>query len=209
MDEGLKMELTNNVNQGEGTSPTIRPRGRKKVLTPSRIAIICEAIVKGATERAARLLGGVCAAVFYATKKNDPAFRKAIEEARQKWANVRHLQHRNALEASRWLRAGRRKPKRPEPIVQAKLIAFHLIHRVPLTLASISPKEEQEACIEWNLPFDAWQRQKEAFKLMQKIYKKRAELRGQNPQVMQAEESQPIRRVFRNQTDYNPTYGES
>lgn len=201
------MELSKILNNEECASHAKIKRGRKRVLTSEKIRIICDTLGEGASERAARLLGGVCAAVFYAAKRNDPAFRKAVEEARQKWAKVRYLQHRNALEASRWLRAGRRKPKRPEPIVQAKLIVSYLIHRVSLTLASISPKEEQEACTEWNLPFDAWQRQKEAFKLMQKIYKKRAELRGQNPQAVQP--AQSMKRFIQNSDDRNPTYGVS
>src|SRR5438270_832233 len=72
-----------------------------------------------------------------------------------------------------------RKALKPQPTHQAKLVVWYLTTRVPLNLAAIPETEIVQAC-EWsNFPIETWQRQKRTFGLLQKVYAKRAAIRGQ------------------------------
>ena len=97
------------------------------------------------------------------------------------------------------MRAAARKPTKPQPIYQAKLVAWHLTFRVPLNYAAIPETEIAQACERFNLPHETWTRQEGAFGLLRKVYAKRAKIRGEQPPIpsgpvsSQHENSEPER----------------
>ncbi len=179
-----KMENLNISNQEDDASRARRKKGRKRVLTPEKIRLICKTIEEGATEKASRIKAGVSGAVFYEAKRTDVAFQQVLAEAHQRWTDLRFRRHQAALYASQSMRAAGLKAKRPTPTQQAGLVHWHLTFNVPLYFAAITREQEDEACKRFGYCLDQWDRQKEAFGLMQKIYRKRAKLRGENPQAM-------------------------
>jgi len=83
------------------------------------------------------------------------------------------------LYESQAARSATRKALKPQPTHQAKPVVWYLTTRVPLNLAAIPETEIVQAC-EWsNFPIETWQRQKRTFGLLQKVYAKRAAIRGQ------------------------------
>jgi hypothetical protein len=116
----------------------------------------------------------------------NPGLRQRIAEARDDWARLRHAQHAAALYASQSTRAANRKPLKPQPIRQAKLVAWHLTFRVPLNFAAIPEADTKEACERFGMSLDTWQRQERAFGLLSKVYAKRAKLRGEQPPIATA-----------------------
>ena len=66
---------------------------------------------------------------------------------------------------------------------QANLVVWHLTTRVPLNIVAIPEVEIVSACERFNLPLETWRRQEGAFGLLQKVYAKRAAIRGQQCQT--------------------------
>jgi hypothetical protein len=65
-------------------------------------------------------------------------------------------------------------------------VAWHLTFRVPLNFAAISEAEIMQACEQFGMSLDTWQRQERAFGLLKKVYAKRAKLRGEQPPIATA-----------------------
>lgn len=176
--------------------PNLR-RGRKPVVTREKVHMICALIAKGKTEKAACIRAGISGTAWNTAKRSDVDLRERIAAARDDWARLRHAQHAAALYESQSTRAAGRKVPKPRPTHQAKLVAWHLTFRVPLNFAAIPEDEIVSACERFNLPLETWRRQEGAFGLMQKVYAKRSNLRGQQsppiPTLVMGEapESQP------------------
>jgi hypothetical protein len=81
------------------------------------------------------------------------------------------------------MRSANRKALKPQPTHQAKLVVWHLTYRVPLYWVAIPETEIASACDRFNLPLETWRRQERAFGLLQKVYAKRAAIRGQQCQT--------------------------
>jgi hypothetical protein len=81
------------------------------------------------------------------------------------------------------MRSANRKALKPQPTHQAKLVVWHLMYRVPLYWVAIPETEIASACERFNLPLESWQSQARAFGLLQKVYAKRAAIRGQHCQT--------------------------
>ena len=81
------------------------------------------------------------------------------------------------------MRSANRKALKPQPTHQAKLVVWHLMYRVPLYWAAIPDTEIAKACERFNLPLETWLWQERAFGLLQKVYAKRAAIRGQQCQT--------------------------
>ena len=158
-------------------------RGRKPVLTQERVKIICDLLAKGESERSACFRAGVGQTTWSTAKRVHASLRAGIAEARDQWAELRHARHTAALHESRAMRAANRKAIKPQPTYQAKLVAWHLIFRVPLNYAAIPETEIAQACERFNLPLETWTRQERAFGLMRKVYAKRAKIRGEQPPI--------------------------
>lgn len=167
--------------QARAMEPQSNRRGRKRVVTRERVNLICEMIATGSTERAALLRAGIGSTAFSAAKRNDAELRARIAAARDEWARLRHQRHAAALFESQTFRSANRKALRPQPTRQAKAVANYLIVRVPLNYAAIPDEEIVRACELYRLPFETWVRQSKAFALMQKVYAKRAAIRGERP----------------------------
>src|SRR6266481_556252 len=137
-------------------------RGRKRVVTPERVEVICELLARGETERAACLRAGIGLTAWSAAKRADAGLREHIASARDDWARLRHQRHAAALYESQWARSAARKAKRPQPTHQAKLVVWHLTTRVPLNFVAIPETEIKTACEKFNLPLETWRRQERA-----------------------------------------------
>jgi hypothetical protein len=158
-------------------------RGRKSVVTPERVQLICEALARGESETAACLTAGIGLTAWNTAKRCNADLRGRIASARDDWARLRHARHAAALYESQWARSAARKAKRPQPTYQANLVMWHLITRVPLNFVAIPESEVKTACEKFNIPLETWRRQERAFRLMLKVYAKRAAIRGQQPTV--------------------------
>jgi hypothetical protein len=79
------------------------------------------------------------------------------------------------------MRAANRKALKPQPTRQAKLVAWHLTYRVPLTFTAIPETDIKEACERFNLSLETRRRQERAFGLLRNVYAKRAKIRGEQP----------------------------
>jgi hypothetical protein len=88
-------------------------------------------------------------------------------------------QHAAAVYSSQSTRAANRKALKPQPTRQAKLVAWHLIFRVPLNFFAIPKSDIKPACERFGLSLDTWQQEKDAFGLLKKVCAKRAKLRGE------------------------------
>jgi hypothetical protein len=106
-----------------------------------------------------------------------------IAGARDEWAQLRHARHAAALQRSQSMRAANRRRSKPQPTHQAKLVVWHLTYRVPLNFAAIPETDIREACERFNLSLETWTRQERAFGLLNKVYAKRAKLRGGQPPI--------------------------
>jgi hypothetical protein len=168
---------------GEYASSQSRKRGRKPVVTPERVEIICGLIARGESEKSACIRAGIGLTAWNTAKRSDAALRERILGARDDWARLRHAQHSAALYESQSMRAANRKALKPQPTHQAKLVAWHLTYRVPLHFAAIPETDIKEACERFNLPLETWTRQEHAFGLLRKVYAKRAKIRGEQPPI--------------------------
>lgn len=174
------------VKSAESASHAIAPekclttvkRGRKPLVTPARVQLICELLARGESESAACLRAGIGLTAWSVAKRNNTDLRARIASARDDWARLRHQQHAAALYESQSMRAADRKALKPHPTHQAKLVAWHLTFRVPLHFAAIPETEIVQACERFNLLLETWRRQERAFGLLQKVYAKRAKIRG-------------------------------
>jgi len=153
--------------------------GRKPVVTPERVQMICDLLATGESERSGCLRAAIGSTAWNTAKRADASLRARIVEARDQWAQLRHAQHTAALHESRAMRAANRKAIKPQPTYQAKLVAWHLTFRVPLNYAAIPETEIAQACERFNLPLETWTRQEGAFGLLRKVYVKRAKIRGE------------------------------
>ncbi len=158
-----------------------RRRGRKPVATPARLAAVCAHLAKGETERGACLAAGLGLTSWNMAKRGSRELREQVAAARQEWAKLRHAQHVAARLESQWARAAGQKALPPRPTKNARLVAWHLTHRVSLSLAALPAAEVTAACEHYGLSLDAWRRQERAFGLMAKVYARRARLRGDQP----------------------------
>jgi hypothetical protein len=172
------------VSEGSDSSP--RKRGRKIVVTPGRVEMICALIARGESEKSACIRAGIGLTAWNTAKRSDEGLRERIAEARDDWARLRHARHAAALYESQAMRAANRKALKPRPTHQAKLVAWHLTYRVPLHFAAIAEAEIAQACERFNLSLETWTRQERAFGLLRKVYAKRAKLRGEQPQSVTA-----------------------
>ena len=167
---------------GHASRATLK-RGRKPVVTPDRLRLICQMLARGESERAGCLRAGIGLTAWSKAKRQSADLREQIASARDEWARLRHAQHMTALHESQVARSATRKAKKPQPTHQAKLVVWHLTTRVPLNLAAIPEAEITRACERFNLPPETWQRQEQTFGLMKRVYAKRAAVRGQYVQA--------------------------
>ena len=107
-------------------------RGRKPIVTPERVNMICELLARGESERSACIRAGIGLTAWGAAKRNSADLRERISTARDQWAQIRHSRHATALHESQAMRSANRKAFKPQPTHQAKLVVWHLIYRVPL-----------------------------------------------------------------------------
>jgi hypothetical protein len=174
-------QFPSKATAGDEASRASVKRGRKPVVTPERVNMICELLARGESERSACIRAGIGLTAWNAAKRNSADLRERISTARDQWAQVRHSRHATALHESQAMRAANRKAVKPQPTHQAKLVVWHLTYRVPLYWAAIPDTEIAQACERFNLPLETWRRQESAFELLKKVYARRAQLRGQQP----------------------------
>lgn len=153
-------------------------RGRKTVVTQERAAVVCEVISKGGSERAGCLKATIGSTAWNRAKRVQEGLRAKIEAARAAWAKLKYDRHINALYASQAMRSARRKALKPKRTYQAGLVMWYLTSGVPLNYAAIPESEVKAACERFGYTVEQWQRQAAAFGLWQKIYEKRAKMRG-------------------------------
>jgi hypothetical protein len=176
-------------------------RGRKPVVTSERVQTICDLLAHGETEQSACLRAGIGLTAWSVAKRSDSSLRERIASARDEWARLRHQQRAAALYESQWMRAAGRKALKPQPTHQAKLVAWHLMFRVPLHFAAIPEMEIVTACERFGMSLEAWRRQERAFYLLKKVYAKRAKIRGeQQPAPMNW--IQPAQQAWEPEGDY-------
>jgi hypothetical protein len=157
-------------------------RGRKPVVTAERVQLICEMLARGESECTACLRVGIGLTAWNAAKRKSAELRQRIALARDDWARLRAKQHAAALYASQAAREATRKALKPRPMRQAQLVVWHLTSRVPLNVIAIPEAEIASACERFNLSLDTWWRQDRAFRLLKKVYAKRAAIRGEQQQ---------------------------
>jgi hypothetical protein len=167
--------------QAHAKESRLRKRGRKPVVTPERVLLICRLIAHGESEKSACIRAGIGLTAWNTAKRSDPGLRERIAGARDEWAQLRHAQHAAALYESQSMRAANRKALKPQPTRQAKLVAWHLTYRVPLHFAAIPEADIREACEHFGMSLETWRRQERAFGLLRKVYAKRAKIRGEQP----------------------------
>jgi hypothetical protein len=163
-----------------------RKRGRKPVVTPERVEMICGLIAHGESEQSACIRAGIGLTAWNTAKRFDASLRQRIAEARDDWARLRHARDAAALYESQSMRAANRKALKPQPTRQAKLVAWHLTYRVPLHFAAIPEADTREACERFGMRLEMWQRQERAFGLLRKVYANRAKIRGEQPPIATA-----------------------
>ena len=155
-----------------------RKRGRKRVVTPGRVQMICGLLARGESECSACLRAGISLTAWNAAKRSDARLRERIAIARDDWARLRHGQRAAALYENQWARSAGRRALKPTPTKQARLVMWHLTNRVPLNFAMIPDAEIKNACEQYSMSLDQWRRQESAFGLLKKIYARRAAIRG-------------------------------
>jgi hypothetical protein len=107
----------------EDSSSQPPKRGRKPVVTPERVRIICELLAHGESEKSACIRAGIGLTAWSSAKRSDASLRERIAGARDDWARLRHARHAAALYESQSMRAANRKALKPQPTHQAKLVA--------------------------------------------------------------------------------------
>jgi hypothetical protein len=158
-----------------------RKRGRKPVVTPEKVQVICDLLSHGETERGACIRAGIGSTAWNAAKRVSSTLRDRIASARDDWARLRHQQHAAALYESQSARDANHKVLKPYPTYQAKLVVWHLTYCVTLNFAAIPEAEIVTACERFHIHLETWRRQEHAFGLMRKVYAKRAAIRGEQP----------------------------
>jgi hypothetical protein len=171
------------VKRDDNASRATLRRGRKPVVTPDRVQLICQMLARGESERAGCLRAGIGLTTWSKAKRHSPELRERIASSRDEWGKLRHAQYVVALHESLVARSVTRKARKPQPTHQAKLVLWHLTTRVSLNLGAIPETEIERACERFDLPLETWRRQELAFGLMKKVYAKRAAMRGQQVQV--------------------------
>jgi hypothetical protein len=171
------------ARESEDASCQPRKRGRKPVVTPERVEMICGLIAHGESEKSACIRAGIGLTAWSTAKRSDAGLRTRIAGARDDWARLRHARHAAALYESQSMRLANRKALKPQPTHQAKLVAWHLTYRVSLHFAAIPETEIKEACERFNLSLETWTRQERAFGLLRNVYAKRAKIRGEQPHI--------------------------
>ena len=166
---------------GEDASSQPRKRGRKPVVTPERVKMICELLAHGESEKSACIRAGIGLTAWNTAKRSNASLNERIAGARDEWARLRHARHAAALYESQSMREANRKALKPQPTRQAKLVAWHLTYRVPLNFAAIPETEIAQACEHFNLSLETWVRQERAFGLLRRVYANRAKIRGEQP----------------------------
>ena len=166
-------------------------RGRKSVVTPERIAVVCGLLASGQTETAGCLKAGIGLSAWNAAQRVDAALRGRIACVREERANERYQRHLAALYSSQAMRPARRKALKPRPIHQANLVVWHLTTRVPLECSAVSEADIANACERFDLSLDRRERQNSAFGLLKKVYEKRARIRGERSEATQHDSSLP------------------
>ena len=156
-------------------------RGRKRVVTADKVQMICALLALGETERAACIRAGVGSTAWNGAKRADAGLRERIASARDDWARLRHQRHAAALYESQSARDANRRVLKPKPTKQVMLVVWHLTYRVPLHFGAIPEVEIVAACERFKMHLETWQRQERAFGLMNKVYAKRAAIRGRQP----------------------------
>jgi hypothetical protein len=182
-DEISETQFPPKVERDDNASRATLRRGRKPVVTPDRVQLICQMLARGESERAGCLRAGIGLTTWSKAKRNSAGLRERIATARDDWGKLRHGRHVAALSESQVARSATRQAKKPQPTHQAKMVVWHLTTRVPLNLAAIPEAEIARACERFNLPLETWQRQEHAFGLLKKVYAKRAVMRGQYVQA--------------------------
>ncbi len=157
----------------------LQKRGRKPVVTPERVMMICDLLASGQTERAACLRAGIGGTAWNAAKRVDSTLRNRIASARDDWARLRHARHAAALYESQVARSAGQKALKPQPTKQANMVFWHLVKRVPLDFVAIPASEIVQACERFGITLETWRRQERGFGLLRKVYAKRAAIRGE------------------------------
>src|SRR5438874_2030288 len=103
-----------------------RKRGRKPVVTPEKVQMICDLLGRGETECGACIRAGVGSTAWSAAKRVSPTLRDRIASARDDWARLRHGQRAAALYEAQSARDANRKVLKPRPTKQAMLVVWHL-----------------------------------------------------------------------------------
>lgn len=168
-------------SQAHAEGSQSRRRGRKAVVTPERVKLICDLLAHGETERGACIRAGIGSTAWSAAKRVSSTLRDRIASARDDWARLRHGQRAAALYEAQSARDANRKVLKPHPTKQANWVVWHLVARVPLNFVAISEETIIAACEHYHMHLETWQRQAAAFGLMRKVYEKRARIRGQQP----------------------------
>src|SRR5438552_17008469 len=70
-----------------------RKRGRKPVVTPEKVDLICDLLAHGETEHGACIRAGIGNTAWSGAKRVDSTLRDRIASARDDWARLRHQQH--------------------------------------------------------------------------------------------------------------------
>ena len=176
-DDASRARATDEINSASAPAQA-RKRGRKPVVTPERVQMICELLAHGETERGACIRAGIGSTAWSGAKRVDSTLRDRIASARDDWARLRHAQHAAALYESQSAREASRKALKPHPTKQANWMFWHLVARVPLNFVAIPEEEIVAACERCGMHLETWRRQERAFGLMRKVYEKRAAIRG-------------------------------
>jgi hypothetical protein len=154
-------------------------RGRPRVTTPENIERLLALVAEGDLETYSATRVGISLSVWFAYKRRHPEIRDRLRAAKAKAAEMRYRQKKAALEESYAIRqACARKAGKLQPIKQAKTVAW-MLTRLPLNVLQIPPDAIRQACQKVGLDWDRWLRQDQAFKILRGVYKRRAELRGQ------------------------------
>jgi hypothetical protein len=82
------------------------------------------------------------------------------------------------------------------------------MYRVPLYWAAIPDTEIAKACERFNLPLETWLRQERAFGLLNKVYSRRAQLRGQQPLNVTEKPDDRLRQLSSNDEPINSVTAE-
>lgn len=165
-----------------GDAPSCR---RSAVYTPQVIAQVLSLIEGGCTEKAACTRAGIIANGWAKLKLRHPDIREkaiAAKEVARRSRLEKDEQQQGELRAMRdSAKAARRPPSNSLP-KDINLIRYYLATKVPLDLACLDRAIIERACALYGTPFERWLVHEERFRIMDWVYKKRAEIRGERPQ---------------------------